>query len=137
MMEKIHPGALADLEKFCNAIRTHSYLAMPKGSLGSIGRIVAGINGVVAAFQSIINDIYNGIILYIQQVYAWVNGIIGELQKKLMQAIEDIIPLDLICLLLDTFQTILDDVNFFTSLDIPPFLVSSTSSARALSSEET
>ena len=115
-MEKIHPGALADLEKFCNAIRTHSYLAMPKGALGSIGRIVAGINGVVAAFQSIINDIYNGIILYVQQVYAWVNGIIAKLQQMLMQAIEDIIPLDLICLLLDTFQTILDDVNFFTSL---------------------
>jgi hypothetical protein len=116
LMEKIHPGALADLEKFCNAIRTHSYLAMPKGALGSIGRIVAGINGVVAAFQSIINDIYNGIILYVQQIYAWINGIIGQLQKLLMQAIEDIIPLDLICLLLDTFQTILDDVNFFTSL---------------------
>ena len=116
LMEKIHPGALADLEKFCNAIRTHSYLAMPKGALGSIGRIVAGINGVVAAFQSIINDIYNGIILYVQQVYAWVNGIIAKLQQMLMQAIEDIIPLDLICLLLDTFQTILDDVNFFTSL---------------------
>jgi hypothetical protein len=116
LMEKIHPGALADLEKFCNAIRTHSYLAMPKGALGSIGRIVAGINGVVAAFQSIVNDIYNGIILYVQQVYAWVNGIIGQLQKMLLQVIEDIIPLDLICLLLDTFQTVLDDVNFFTSL---------------------
>jgi hypothetical protein len=116
LMEKIHPGALADLEKFCNAIRTRSYLSLPKGSLGSIGRIVAGINGVVAAFQAIVNDIYNGIILYIQQIYAWINGIIAQLQKKLLEFIESIIPLDLICLLLDTFQVILDDINFFTSL---------------------
>jgi len=116
LINKISPDAMDNLQKFCNAIRTHSYLALPKGAMGSIGRVVAGINGVITAFQGIINDIYNGIMLYIQQIYAWINGIVGQLQQMLLQAIEDIIPLDLICLLLDTFQTILDDVNFFTSL---------------------
>jgi hypothetical protein len=116
LLEKVHPGAMDDIQKFCNAIRTHSYLSMPKGALGSIGRVVAGINGVISSFQAIINDIYNGLIQYVQQFYAWVNGIVSELQQLLLQAIEDIIPLDLICLLLDTFQTILDDIGFFTSL---------------------
>lgn len=116
LIEKIRPGALESIEKFCNAIRTRSYLSLPKGALGSIARVVAGINGVISAFQQIINDIYNGIIAYVQQIYAWVNGILAELQKKLLEFIESIIPLDLICLLLDTFQIILDDINFFTSL---------------------
>jgi hypothetical protein len=116
LMEKIAPGSVESLEKFCNAIRTRSYLSLPKGALGSIARVVAGINGVISAFQAIINDIYNGLILYVQQIYAWINGIIAQVQKELMKAIEEIIPLDLICLLLDTFQVILDDINFFSSL---------------------
>jgi hypothetical protein len=116
LMEKISPGSVENLEKFCNAIRTRSYLSLPKGALGSIARVVAGINGVISAFQAIINDIYNGLILYVQQIYAWINGIIAQAQKELMKVIEEIIPLDLICLLLDTFQVILDDINFFSSL---------------------
>ena len=116
LMEKIAPGSVEGLEKFCNAIRTRSYLALPKGALGSIARVVAGINGVIGAFQAIINDIYNGLILYVQQIYAWINGIFAQIQKEIMKAIEYIIPLDLICLLLDTFQVILDDINFFSSL---------------------
>jgi hypothetical protein len=116
MLNSVYPNAVTDLEKFCNAIRTHSYLSLPKGAFGSLQKIVSGINGVIQAFQNIINDIYNGIILYVQQIYAWINGIVAQLQKELLQMIEDIIPLDLICLLLDTLQCILDDVNFFTSL---------------------
>ena len=116
LMEKIHKGSVAELEDFCNKIRTHAWLSMPKGSFGSLSRLIAGINGVVEAFQKIVNDIYNGMIYYIQKVYAVINGVIGELQKQFMQMLDKIIPLDLLCLLLDTFQTILDDVNFFTSL---------------------
>jgi hypothetical protein len=116
LLNKIHPDAVENLEKFCNVIRTRSYLSMPKGAFSSIGRLVNAINGVVAAFQSIINDIYNGIIAYVQQIYTWVNGLIAEAQRWLMAKIEEIIPLDLICLLLDTLQVIMDDINFFTSL---------------------
>jgi len=116
ILESIHPGATKDLEDFCNKIRTHAYLSLPKGAFGSLNRMVAAINGVIEAFQSIINDIYNGIIAYIQQIYAYVNGLIAKVQQMLISFIEDIIPLDLLCLLLDTLQCILDDINFFTSL---------------------
>lgn len=116
LLNKIHPDAVTNLEKFCNTIRTRSYLSMPKGAFSSVGRLVRAINGVVAAFNAIITDIYNGIIAYVQQVYAWVNGLIAEAQRWLMSKIEEIVPLDLICLLLDTLQVIMDDINFFTSL---------------------
>lgn len=116
LLTKIHPDAVTNLEKFCNTIRTRSYLSLPKGSFSSLGRLVSAINGVVEAFQAIINDIYNGIIAYVQQVYVWVNGLIADAQKWLMSKIEEIIPLDLLCLLLDTLQVIMDDINFFTSL---------------------
>ncbi len=116
LLNKIHPDAVENLEKFCNTIRTRAYLSLPKGAFGSLGRIVAGLQGVVAAFSQIINDIYNGVIYYIQQIYAWVNGILQEIQRQLLKAIERIIPLRLICLILDTVQVILDDINFFTSL---------------------
>ena len=116
LLNKIHPDTVDNIEKFCNVVRTRSYLSMPKGAFGSISRLVAGINGVIAAFQGIINDIYNGVILYIQKIYAWINGIIVQIQRKLIEVIEDIIPLDLLCLILDTLQVLLDDINFFTSL---------------------
>jgi hypothetical protein len=116
LLNRIHPDAVDNLEKFCNTIRTRAYLSLPKGSFGSLGRIVTGLQGVVAAFGKIINDIYNGIIFYIQKIYAWINGIVAEMQRLLMKAIEEIIPLRLICLILDTIQVVLDDINFFTSL---------------------
>jgi hypothetical protein len=115
-MEKIWPGSVNKLEKFCNMIRTRAYLTMPKSAFGSIQKAVRLINGVVKAFNKMMNDFYKLMTKYIKQVYAWVNGIIADIQKQLMKMIEDIIPLDLICLLLDTMQCILDDLNFFTSL---------------------
>lgn len=115
-MEKIWPGSVNKLEKFCNMIRTRAYLTMPKSAFGSIQKVVRIINGVVKAFNKMMNNFYKLMIKYIKQVYAWINGIIADIQKQLMKMIEDIIPLDLICLLLDTMQCILDDLNFFTSL---------------------
>jgi hypothetical protein len=116
LLNTIHPDAVENLEKFCNVIRTRSYLSLPKGSNSSIARLIAGINGAMEAFQTAINDVYNGIIYYVQQVYAFVNSQLAEAQKWLLSEFNKIIPLDLLCLILDTIQCVLDDVNFFTSL---------------------
>jgi hypothetical protein len=115
-MEKICPGSVAGLEKFCNTIRTRSYLSMPKGAFGSIQKVMRIVNGVVKAFNKLINGFYKELNKYIRKAYAFINGIIKEIQDKMMQFISEIIPLDLLCLLLDTVQVILDDLNFFTSL---------------------
>ena len=116
LMEKIHPGSVKELETVCNKIRSHSWLAMPKGAFGSLGRLLNGINKVVESFEAMISNIYQGCIRVIQQVYARLNGILVSIQKKILGVINRIIPLDLLCLILDTVQVLLDDVNFFTSL---------------------
>ena len=115
-LDKIHPGATAELVSFCNKIRTHAWLSLPKGSFGSLGRIISKIQKVIQAFETLISDVYMGCIKLIQKLYAQLNGIIASAQKKLLQMIDSIVPLDLLCLILDTLQVLLDDVNFFTSL---------------------
>lgn len=57
-MEKIWPGSVNKLEKFCNMIRTRAYLTMPKSAFGSIQKVVRLINGVVKAFNKMMNDFY-------------------------------------------------------------------------------
>jgi hypothetical protein len=115
-MEKMFPGSVAGLEKFCNTIRTRAYLSMPKGSFGSIQKVMRIVSGVVKAFNKVMNDLYKGLVKLIKEAYAILNGIMKEVSDKIMGFIEDIIPLDLLCLLLDTVQCLLDDINFFTSL---------------------
>jgi hypothetical protein len=115
-LDKIHPGATAELVSFCNKIRTHAWLSLPKGSFGSLGRIVSKLQKVVEAFETLISDTYMKCIKLIQQYYAQLNGLIASAQKKLLNMIDQIVPLDLLCLILDTLQVLLDDVNFFTSL---------------------
>lgn len=116
LINKIHPNATQELESFCNKIRTHAWLSLPKGSFGSLSSIISKINGVITAFQTIISDVYQGCIQLVQKMYAVVNGIINKAQKALLDLVNKIIPLDLLCLILATLQTLLDDVNFFTSL---------------------
>lgn len=116
LLEKIHPGATQELENFCNKIRTRAWMSLPKGSFGSLASIVSKLNGVLEAFQAIISDLYQGCIEIIQKMYAAINGIVSQIQKKLLSLINDIIPLDLLCLILDTLQVLMDDINFFTSM---------------------
>jgi hypothetical protein len=116
LLNKIHPDFTDNLEKFCGLVKSRAYLALPAMAFGSLQRVVASINGVVGAFQKIIGAIYRGVMRVIQQFYAYINGIIAEIQRWLMWIIEQIIPLDLICLILEAVQVLLDDINFFTSL---------------------
>lgn len=115
-MEKMWPGSVNNLEKFCNTIRTRSYLSMPSGSFGSIKRVINLINGITKTLNTLVNDFYKQLTKYIREVYAAVNGIINEIKTELLNLINEIIPLDLLCLILDTVQVVLDDINFFTSL---------------------
>ena len=116
MLNQIHPKFSETLEQYCTIIKTRSYLSMPSMSFGSLQRVVAQLNGVVGSIQKIIFSVYKGVIQAIQQFYAYINGIIVQIQKMLINVIEQIIPLDLICLILEAVQVIMDDINFFTSL---------------------
>lgn len=116
LLNKIHPDFTQNLENFCNLIRQRAYLALPAMAFGSLQRVVAGINGVVVAFQKIIGDIYQGVMRLIKSFYAYINGKINEIKRWIMWLIEQIIPIDILCLILEATQVLLDDINFFTSL---------------------
>jgi hypothetical protein len=117
LLDRIHPGISKSIEKTCIAIKTHSWLALPKGAFGSLRRLVAAINGAVEAFNELISDIYQGCLDIIKSAYAFVNAQIVRIQKLILSWIdENIISLDLLCLILDAIQVLMDDINFFTSL---------------------
>lgn len=116
LLNKIHPDFTKNTRNFCKLIKSRAYLALPAMAFGSLQSVVNKLNGVVRAFQRIINDIYQGCIRIIQQFYSYINGIIQQIQKWMVWVIEQIIPLDLICLILEAAQILLDDIFFFTSL---------------------
>jgi hypothetical protein len=116
LLNKIHPGMTDDIENFCNVIRTRSYLSLPSDSFGGLTQAMWFITGAVTALYQGLVEIYQGMVLLIQQVYAWINNIYRMIQQFIMSVIEQIVPLDLICLILDAVQTILDDVGFFAQL---------------------
>ena len=74
------------------------------------------ITGAVTAFYQSIVEIYQGMVQMIQQLYSVLNNIFRMIQSYITSVIEQIIPLDLICLILDAVQTILDDIGFFAQL---------------------
>ena len=115
-LNKIHPKFTEELENYCMLIKTRAYLALPAMAFGSVQQAVSFVNGVVSAFQGIIFSVYKGIIKLIQQFYAYINGVIQKIQNMLISLIEQIVPLELICMLLEAVSVILDDISFFGSL---------------------
>jgi hypothetical protein len=116
LLNKIHPDATANLEAFCNKVRTSAFLALPKKAFSSLVRLVRAINGVLAAFNTFIQDIYKGIMYYVQQVFGIINGLLAKLQKLISSFLEKYIPVDLLCILILILQQMAGDIPFFTSL---------------------
>jgi len=116
---KVNPKFLPEFEKYCNIIRTRSYLSLPSLASGSINQVMAKLNGILGAYQEIVMNIYRGAVQAIQQFYATINGIIVRIQQLLVSVVEQIIPLDLLELILETVQTVLDDVSVLTGLFLP------------------
>jgi hypothetical protein len=116
VLNQIHPKFVETLEQYCQMVKARAYLALPAMAFGSLQRVVGAMNGVVGAIQKVVYSVYKGVINLIKQFYAYINGIISKIQKMMMDLIEQIIPLDLICMILEAVQVIMDDINFFTSL---------------------
>lgn len=116
LLNSIHPGMVDDIENFCNVIRTRSYLSLPSDAFGGIGQAMWMITGAATALYQGLVEIYQGMVALIQQVYSYINNIYRMIQQLIMSVIEQIIPLDLLCLILDAVQTVLDDIGFFAQL---------------------
>lgn len=116
LLNQIHPDFVNNLENFCNVIRTRAWLATPVGAMGSIGSLLWYITGAVDAFFNALIAIYQGMELLIQQFFAIINSAMRIIQQMIINVIERLIPLDLICAILDAVQVLLDDIGFFASL---------------------
>lgn len=116
LLNKIHPKMVEEIENACNYIRTRAYLTLPADCFGGISQAMWFVTGAInSCYQGII-EIYQGMQLLMQQFFTWMNGIFKEIQKWIMSVIEQYIPLDFICLILDTVQVLLDDIGFFAQL---------------------
>lgn len=116
LLNSIHPKFVETVEKYCKFIKARAYLALPAKAYGSLNNLVSKLNNVLSSFQTVIYSVYKGVTRAIQQFYSYINGIMVKIQNMMISIIEQIIPLDLICLIFETMQTILDDINFFSSL---------------------
>ena len=116
IMDRLHPNSVSNLDAFCNKVRTSAYLTLPKRAFGALVSIVSSINGILLAFNQLISDIYNGIMAYIQQIFGLINGLIAKIQQLIMNFLESIIPVDILCILIAILKSMLKDVPFFSSL---------------------
>lgn len=116
LLNQIHPDFVNNLENFCNIIRTRAWLAIPAGAMGSIGSLMWYITGAVSAFFNALIWIYQGMELLIQQFFALISSAMRLIQQIIISVVEQIIPIDLICTILDAVQIVLDDIGFFASL---------------------
>lgn len=116
LLNGIHPGMVDEIENFCNVIRTRSYLSLPSDAFGGLSQAMWFITGAVTAFYQAVVEIYQGMVQMMQQIYSVINSIYRMIQNYIISIIEQIIPLSLLCLILDAAQTILDDIGFFAQL---------------------
>jgi len=115
-LNRIHPFFSDEIDRYCTAIKAGAYLALPAMAFGSLQRVVSALSGLASSIQKIMFSIYKGAIKAIQEFYAYVNGVIVKMQKMMFSVIEQIIPLDLMCLILEAIQVIADDISFFSAI---------------------
>lgn len=116
LLEGVFPGSIQNIEQFCNIVRTRAWISMPSDMFGGINSAMWYITGALNSFYSAIMEIYQGMQQLIRDFYATINGIMSMVNRVITSIIESIIPLGLICLILDAVQTVLDDIGFFAQL---------------------
>lgn len=115
-LNKIHPKFTEELEKYCNVLKGKLYVALPGNILGSIQSLVNYISGVVTAFAQMIGEVYQGCLKAIKDFVALIDGIMQPIMLWLLTLLDSIIPLDIICLILDILSLFVGDLTMYTNL---------------------
>lgn len=115
-LNKIHPRFTEELEKYINVLKGRAYLALPAGILGSIQYAINYIVGVVQYIAQMINEIYQGALKLIKEYIAAIDSIMGIIMQWLLTLIDQIIPLEIICFILDILSIFVGDMTFITNL---------------------
>jgi hypothetical protein len=113
-LNKIHPKFTEELEKYINVLKGKAYLALPAGVLGSIQYAINYITGVVAYIAQMINEIYQGALKLVKEFVAALDSIAGVIMQWLLTLLDRIIPLEIICFILDIISIFAGDLTMFT-----------------------
>jgi len=118
LLNDIHPGMVDSIENFCNIIRTRSYLSLPPAAFGGLQTFLYKVQGAVQNFIQSLYNIYHGALIMMQRFARLINSLLNSLNQFIYDFITQNlgIPLDLICAVLGAFQSLLDDVGFFSQL---------------------
>jgi hypothetical protein len=115
-LNKIHPRFTEELEKYINVLKGKAYLALPAGILGSIQYAINYITGVVTYIAQMINEVYQGALKMIKEFIAAIDSIMGIVMQWLLTLLDRIIPLEIICFILDIISIFVGDLTFITNL---------------------
>jgi hypothetical protein len=115
-----HSGFVDGLQSFCESINTHAYLkCFAVGSYGGFQEAIHSITNTVHDFYDAMFDLYQDMQLLMIQAQMMIQQYIADLQffltNRFLQGKIGLF-LSLICLVLSTVQTVIDDVAFFGSL---------------------
>jgi hypothetical protein len=117
LLNTVNKGINSALEQNVGKARTQAYLSLPATAFASFQKAIAAINGIMVAFEALLRDIYQGVIQLVQQIYAVINGIIAAIQYYILSLINKyIIPIDLLCLILELLESFFGDSQFYSSL---------------------
>lgn len=112
-----------DLQSVCESISTRAYLkCLSMGSFGGFQEAVAYVSGMVQNFYDAIYDFYQGMQIMMLQAQLFIAQLIMDFQliitSRFFGKYNRIITflLAVICLILKTIQTLLDDIGFFASI---------------------
>jgi hypothetical protein len=120
ILDEQHSGFLDGLQSVCESINTHAYLkCFAVGSYGGIQQAIHSLTNVVQDFYSAMYDLYQDLQLLMLQAQMIINQYIMDLEYFLVDEFLSSkvkLFLAIICLVLSTIQTLIDDIAFFGSL---------------------
>jgi hypothetical protein len=115
-LNSIHPKFCSELEKYINVLKGKTYLALPSNILGSIQYAINYISGIFSTIAGAIMDIYNGMLDAISEFIAVIDSIMGIVMGFLLSLLDKIIPLEIVCLILDVISVFAGDLTEVTNL---------------------
>jgi hypothetical protein len=119
-LQEQHGGFVEGLQSVCESINTHAYLkCFAVGSYGGIQQAVHSLTNVVQDFYSAMYDLYQDMQLLMIQAQMIMQQYIMDLEYFLTnEYLSNKVKLflALVCLVLSTIQTLIDDIAFFGSL---------------------
>lgn len=119
-LDESQSGFVQGLQSVCESINTHAYLkCFAVGTYGGIQQAVHSLTNVVMDFYSAMYDLYQDLQLLMIQAQMVINQYIMDLEYFIVNeylSSKVKLFLAIVCMVLSSVQTLIDDVAFFGSL---------------------